>query len=206
MQNQDIKKTMAYHWLSKTHSAKGVKLKARAKIFNKVYVSKIEKGYFPTLDIKSACHREDQTSFLEAYIASKVSGDEFIIRDQFYYNKLRFFEDGREKRSESNSMKRLVTFIDLYESMSTDGWIEGFDSNPSDLRLLPAINILSFPKRSAQKIGLPTELREKVEAGQCPPFRVIDGHHRLACAIVLGIKAVPTVIYTLTLNKELKRD
>ena len=42
---KDIKKTMAYYWLSKTHNGRGVKLKSRAKVFKKAYVSKIEKGH-----------------------------------------------------------------------------------------------------------------------------------------------------------------
>ena len=202
---KNIKKTIAYHWLSKTHNGRGVKLNARARVFKKTYISKIEKGYFPVLDIKSACNRVDQTSLLESYIASKESGDNFIIEDQFYYNKLRFFEDGRDKRSEAVSKKRITTFIELYESMKIDGWIEGFDSNPSDLRKLPAISILNLPTLEVQKIGLPQELREKVKSNQSLPFRVIDGHHRLACAIVLGMKTIPTIIYTLSL-KSLKES
>lgn len=193
---KDIKKTVAHYWLSKPNPGK-----SRSDTFNKAYISKIEKGKFSVTELKSACYRVDQVSFLEEYVASEQNGDDFVVRDQNYYAKLRFFEDGREKRSDKECMRRLKSFVGLYESVKTDGWKRRLENKYSDLRSLSVVSVLNYSDKFTQDIGLGWALVAKVGKGAAPPFRVIDGHHRLACAIVLKMDAVPTIIYTLKAKK-----
>jgi hypothetical protein len=195
----NVKSSVAYKWLSRKPQ------RGRKKIFEATYISKVEYGEFSVSKLKNACHKIVQTSFLTEYKKSKNSSLSFDKNDQDYYNFLRYYKDGREKRSEQEVQRRLKIFMRMYDDIDNNGWRKKLSNGYADYRSLSAVSVLNFHEDRLQEFGLGPELKSKVRSGTAPPFRVIDGHHRLACAIVLGMKSVPVVIYTLTLNKELKR-
>ena len=191
----DVKNSVAYKWLSKKPQ------RGRKKIFEATYISKVEYGEFSVSKLKNACHKIAQTSFLTEYKKSKNSSLSFDKNDQDYYNFLRYYKDGKEKRSEQEVQRRLKAFIRLYDDIGNSGWAKKLNNGYSDYRSLSAVSVLNFHEDRLQEFGLGLELKSKVRSGTAPPFRIIDGHHRLACAIVHDLKVVPTVIYTLKLKK-----
>jgi hypothetical protein len=192
------KNSIGYYWLNKKKSASEGEVKnqlnKRRKILEAAYISNIEYGMLPTKDVLRACHRDDQISFISAY-AKRDPSRKFKFESTEYFNKLRFFPDGREKRTLELTNIKLNRFISLYDSMGS-GW-KKYISKHKTPRNLSGISILYVPEDEIQRISFNTIQYKNIRKDLEPPYKVVDGHHRLACAAVLELEEIPCIVHTL---------
>jgi len=89
----------------------------------------------------------------------------------------------------------------LYDDIKNNGWTRDMKDN----RSTSVISILNHPEKELQNFALSKKFVDKINAKKIPPFLLIDGHHRLACAIVCKLKLIPVITYTLMLKENYKR-
>ena len=179
----DVDKSVGLRWLRRGER--------RRLIYGHLDISRIELKHLTLKSYEKILMPHKMIDFLERY----YSEPNLKVEDTEYWSLLMKRYAGNHKRQldESDFIKakqRLRSFVDLCEKMKNYGWGKDFKKRSFE----SYVSVLVAEDDHCSILFGGAE-RALIECGERDRIKLIDGHHRLACAYYLKLDLVPTALH-----------